>query len=278
MDAVVKLSRDLRNAAKSLGVKEARYLVDSYYVLQDYRIAAANQQRALTGDEEPGEVIRWLNVQMETLETQLRAALDKWSSAQPMGEWTRNVCGIGPVIAAGLLANIDITKAPTAGHIWRFAGLDPSSKWEKGQKRPWNASLKRLCWLIGESFVKVSGNPKDRYGKLYLHRKAYEMQKNEALDYAPLAAVYLERMKKKSLRVKKESIPEDLAEATPKDLVAKLESGKLPQAALHERSKRWAVKLFLAHWQAEAYRLHYGREAPKPYAISILGHAHEIEP
>ena len=37
--------------------------------------------------------------------------------------------GIGPVIAAGLLANIDIKQAPTVGHIWRFAGLDPTNKW-----------------------------------------------------------------------------------------------------------------------------------------------------
>jgi hypothetical protein len=51
----------------------------------------------------------------------------------------------------------------------------------------------------------------------------------------------------------------------------------LPQKALHERSKRWAVKLFLAHWHAEAYRRHYGKEPPLPYAIGILGHAHRIE-
>lgn len=56
-----------------------------------------------------------------------------------------SIHGIGPVISAGLLAHIDIHRAVTVGHIWRFAGLDPSVKWLKKTKRPWNAGLKVLC-------------------------------------------------------------------------------------------------------------------------------------
>jgi len=164
LEAIQKLSRDLRAAAKLMGVREARYFVNTYYDLQDYRIASGNQQRKLLEGEEPSEFITWLNANLQVLESQIKAMLDKWSGAQPMGIWAREVVGIGPVIAAGLLANIDITKAPTVGHIWRFAGLDPTVEWKKGEKRPWNASLKRLCWLMGESFVKVSGNPNDIYG------------------------------------------------------------------------------------------------------------------
>jgi hypothetical protein len=275
LDAIQKLSKDLRNAAKYLGVREARYFVDTYYQMQDNRIAAANQQRALSKGEnkEPSDHIVWLNVQMMTLENQIKAMLDKWSGAQPMGQWARAITGIGPVISAGLLANIDITKAPTAGHIWRFAGLDPTCKWLKGHKRPWNASLKRLSWLIGESFVKVSGNAKDRYGKLYLERKAYETRKNDAGDYADQAKEHLERMKTKPKKPAQDGGEDEQGR---KKLIAILESGKLPPAALHERSKRWAVKIFLSHWQAEAYRQHYGVEPPKPYPIAHLGHVHEI--
>ena len=260
IEAVQKLSRDLRAAAKLMGVREARYFVDSYYDLQDYRIAAANQQRKLLEGEEPSEFIGWLNAQLVMLEGQIKAVLDKWSSAQPMGEWSRSVVGIGPVIASGLIANIDITKAPTVGHIWRFAGLDPTSKWNKGEKRPWNASLKRLCWLMGESFVKVSGHKDDIYGKLYLERKAYEQRRNDSGELAPAAAERLKQAKSKKLDP---------------GLIAVFESGKLPAMALHERSKRWAVKLFLAHWHAEAFRQHYGTEPPLPYPIAHLGHVHK---
>ena len=264
-EAVKKLSRDLRAAAKLMGVREARYFVNTYYDLQDYRIASGNQQRKLLEGEEPSEFIQWLNNNLDLLELQIKGMLDKWSGAQPMGIWARNVCGIGPVISSGLLANIDITKAPTVGHIWSFAGLNPDSKWAKGEKRPWNASLKRLCWLIGESFVKVSGNEKDVYGKLYLERKEYERQRNETCQYAHLAAKRLEEDKGR----RKKLDP---------GLVELLKGGKLPAAALHERSKRWAVKIFLAHWHAEAYRNHYGCEPPKPYPLVHLGHAHEILP
>lgn len=264
-EAIQKLTRDLRKAATQLGVREARYFVNTYYDLQDYRIASANQQRKLLEGQEPSEFMGWLNDNLDVLERQIHGMLDKWSGAQHMGIWARNIVGIGPVISSGLLANIDITRAPTVGHIWRFAGLDPTRKWVKGEKRPWNASLKRLCWLTGESFVKVSGKENDIYGKLYLERKEYEWKNNES---GHLAEQAVERAREAKLR-KKKLEPE---------LLAMLEGGKLPQKALHERAKRWAVKLFLSHWHAEAYRHHFGTEPPLPYPIAILGHAHIISP
>ena len=93
-------------------------------------------------------------------------ALDAYSGGPLAGRWARSIVGIGPIIAAGLLAHIDIKQAPTVGHVWRFAGLDPTLKWTTKTKRPWNGALKRLCWLIGESFTKVSNNPGDIYGKI----------------------------------------------------------------------------------------------------------------
>ena len=56
-------------------------------------------------------------------------------------------------ISAGLMANIDITKVQTAGQIQAFAGLDPTREWNKGEKRPYNARLKALCWKIGQCFI-----------------------------------------------------------------------------------------------------------------------------
>ena len=103
--------------------------------------------------------------------------------------------GVGPVIAAGLLAHIDITRANTAGSIWRFAGLDPTSEWKKGTKRPHNAALKTLCWKLGESFVKISGKEDSVYGKLYKERKAEESAKNERGEFADQAKQKLEKFK-----------------------------------------------------------------------------------
>jgi hypothetical protein len=257
---VSRLSRDLAKAAISLSRHEARYLVDTYYQMQEDRKRASNQARALITNSEPANVVEWLARQSQTLEQQIKRALDTYSATDPVGEWSRGIIGIGPVIAAGLLAHIDITKAPTVGHIWRYAGLDPTVEWGKGQKRPWNAQLKTLCWKIGESFVKVSGNPDSFYGEVYKKRKEWELQRNEEGLYADQAAKMLAKFKIGT------------------DTTARkfYEAGKLPPGHIHARAKRYAVKLFLSQWHEVAYRQHYGTEPPKPYAIDILKHAHHI--
>lgn len=260
LEPVERLDRDIKKALSEIGIEEARYLVDAYYSLQDYRKAAGNQVLALSKSGEPHSLVVWLNAQTETLEGQIRRALDGWTDGQPMGIWAKSITGIGPVISAGLLAHIDITRAPTAGHIWRFAGLDPTVSWEKKTKRPWNASLKVLCWKLGESFVKVCNKDKDVYGHLYQQRKEYEHARNEAGELAEQAALALTRKK-----IGKET-----------DAYKAYIIGKLPPAHIHARAKRWAVKIFLSHYHAEAYRQYYGMEAPAPYPIAILGHAHRI--
>lgn len=252
------LRRDLKMAAKTLSSQEARYLVDMYYLMQEDRKRTHNQVRAMEG--EPTAVIAWLADNCRRMENWVKGALDAYSANHPVGEWARSIHGIGPVIAAGLLAHIDITRAPTAGHIWSFAGLVPGQKWEKGERRPFNAALKTLCWKIGESFVKVSGNEKAFYGQIYLQRKALEVQRNEAGAFEEQAA---EKLKK--FRIGKDT-----------DAYKHYSNGRLPPAHLHSRAKRYAVKLFLAHYHETAYREQHGKAPPNPYPVAHLDHAHII--
>ena len=258
---IAKLTRDLKQAARTLSDTEARYLVDAYYQMQADRIRASAQVRAQNESEEPHEVLAWLASNTASLEGQIKRALDAYSDSKTVGLWAKSITGIGPVIAAGLLAHIDITKAPTVGHIWRFAGLDPTVVWGKKQKRPWNATFKTLCWKIGESFVFVSANKNDFYGKLYLERKALEIQRNEAGQFADQAKNILETRKFRD------------------DTQAKghYEAGRLPPAHIHARAKRWAVKLFLSHYHHVAYEAHFKEQPPKPYILTQEGgHAHMI--
>lgn len=258
-----KLRRDIRQGL-TLTDQEARFLVDSYYATQDYRMQAANQARAASGDEEPHEVITWHFEQMRLHENEIKKVLDAYTDSHPsgMGVWAREIIGIGPVLSAGLIAHIDITKAPTVGHIWRFAGLDPTLTWGKGEKRPWNAKLKTLCWKIGESFVKVSGNPKSQYGKLYRERKDQETERNLRGSFKEQAAQILAT---KNFR----------DDTTAKAFYA---AGQLPPGHIHARAKRYAVKLFLAHFWEEWYRRANGTEPPLPYPIAHLNHVHRIWP
>ncbi len=261
-DIVQRLNRDLVKAASTLSIDEARYLVDAYYQIQENRKTSGNQARALAESKEPHGVIQWLFDQNDTVEKQIRRALDSWTDAIPAARWAKSIVGIGPVISAGLAAHIDVTRCNTVGCIWRFAGLDPTVEWKKGTKRPWNASLKCLAWKIGESFVKVSNREGDFYGHLYAQRKEKEITANDAGKFTDQAARKLERF--------------NIGKAT--DAYEAYAAGKLPPAHIHARAKRWAVKLFLAHYHHVAWTLATGTPPPKPYVISILGHSDMILP
>jgi hypothetical protein len=261
--SVERLSRDVRDAAASLSDREARFLVDQYYAFQEDRLRSAGRVRAMSADNptEPHAVVQWLEGQSGVLENQIKGALDRYSKAHPIGRWMRSYKGIGPVISAGYLANIDIERANTAGKLWAYCGLAPGKdKRKKGEKLIFNPSLKRLSWILGESFMKVSGDPGAYYAQLYRQRKAYETAKNEAGAYAAQAAETLAAKKFKD------------------DTVAKTfyEKGQLPPARINLRAQRWAVKLFLSHLQETWWRHRFGTAPPAPYAMAHAGHADYI--
>lgn len=254
-----RLSRDLVKASGTMTNVEARYLVDAYYLMQDDRKRAHNQVRAM--EEEPHTVIGWLAEQSETLENQIKRALDEYSDKHPAGGWLKSNHGVGPVIAAGLLAHIDIHKAPTAGHIWRFAGLDPTMKWEKGQRRPFNGDLKVLCWKVGQSFMKFSNAEACEYGAVYRQHKEKYVARNDAGDYAGRAAELLTE--------------KNWSKST--DAFKHLSGGKLPPAQIDARARRYAVKLFLSHLQCVWHFIAFGKLPAAPYAIAHREHTHFID-
>lgn len=258
LEPVQRLTTDLKKASVELGRHEARFLVDTYYAMQDQRIRSAHQMRTLLEQSEPHAVIAFFNRQAEVLEAQVKRALDAYTMAHAVGRWSRGIVGVGPVTAAGLLAHIDIEKAKSAGSIWRYAGLDPTTKWGKGEKRPWNASLKQIAWHLGESFARFASHESDVYGKLYRERKVLEVDRNDAGLNAEEAARTLE---KKPTHAQ----------------AAIYKAGKLPPGRLDLRAKRYAVKRFLSHWHHVAFMTRFGKEPPRPWVVEHGGHAH-VEP
>jgi hypothetical protein len=260
---VQALSKDLRIGSQDLREAEVRFLVDTYYMMQEKRMRAASQVRILAAAGEPNGVVTHILEESAVLEKMVKISLDVYTHNHPIGNWLHSVKGIGPVLSAGLLAHIDITKAPTVGHIWSFAGLEPTAVWNKGEKRPWNARLKTLCWKIGESFVKVSGGESPGYyGTVYKNRKEYEIANNEAGRYADQAAAMLKKFNYRA------------------DTEAKkhYEAGRLPPLHIHRRACRYAVKLFLSHLHHVWYVHQFGTEPPKPYPIAHMQHVDHILP
>ena len=261
--AITKLSKDLKQSVQTLQPRQVRYLVDTYYQMQENRKRAANQLRALTEAKEPSGVVEWLQKNNRFLENQIKAALLAYSESQPMGRWAMSHIGIGPVISAGLLAHIDMDRCPTYGHLWSFAGLTTGFnmpvKWEKGQKRPWNAALKTLCWKASDCFVKFSGHDDCFYGHLYAGYKTGLIAKNDALGFKTAADEGAKRVGKTTEAWKSYSI------------------GKLPDGHIHARAMRYTVKIFLSHWWEEAYMQKFQKPAPSPYPIAHLNHVHLIK-
>lgn len=324
LEPIKRMSKDIRAAADNLSDTEARYLVDTYYQMQEGRIRADHQIRSMKDTGEPNLVLQYLAENSGILENQIKGALGRYVRKHIVGDWLLSVKGIGDVLSAGLLAHIDIKKCPNAGTIWNYAGLNPDVEWlgnEKSKKiiqsvkdemgikgdkikdkelvtliekscnkmkrnsihyyssigksgsknslkefskwaagRPFNASLKELCWKIGESFVKVSGKDDALYGRLYVQKKEQLIRENEELKFKEAANEKVKIVGKSTESYKYYS------------------ECKLPPAHIYARAKRYAVKIFLSHLHQVWYELHHGKPAPKPFAIAHLGHVHEIKP
>lgn len=252
---VHRLSKDIKTAISSVGIDEARYLVDTYYQLQHERITADARIRAV--QEEPHALLDWLSSQFTTLENQIKYCLDKFSDNFEAGVWAKSQIGIGPVITAGLLANIDPQHCSHAAKIWRYAGLAPHYDWKKGEKRPYNARLKTLCaYKAGESFVKTCNHPEAFYGKIYKQRKELETLRNDNLEFADQAKAKLEKF--------------NIGKTT--EAYKHYSIGKLPPAHIHARARRVAVKLFVSHFAQVYFETTTGKPASLPYAIEYLEH------
>lgn len=290
--AVARMARDIAAAGATLSGGEAAYLVDAYYRMQNARIRVGNQTLAASKDREPHALLSWFHGQNRVLEEQIKRALDKYTLSTVAGAWARAQMGIGPVLCAGIVGAIDITKAPTAGHIWAFFGFDPTKAWLKGQKCPWSPKAKVLGWKAGQRFMKNSNREECYYGQVYRQRKEYEWDRNcsgllaqqataQALRYGAdtdAKAWAQGRLDGDTIRALRAAGP--LVQAEVKKLRGEVGAGTpmLPPAHIDARARRYAVKLFLAHLHDVMYRDFYDKEPPLPYPIAHLQHAHYIAP
>jgi hypothetical protein len=296
---VERLTRDLKTASVTLSDTEARFLVDGYYIMQEDRKRSKAQERALLEAEEPHTVISWFAEQSATMEKQLARALDVYTGAHIMGEWMRKVHGIGPILSAGILAQIYMGywcrhchghdeedcqrrqadkkrklpphgfekefSCPTVGHWWQFAGIagDGQRPWLPNTKRPFNQDLKTLCWKVSDAFVKNSGSEKCYYGHVYRDRKEYEVQRNESGG------------NKKHVE---ERLARDKARGKPSKEAEYHNQGILSPGHIDLRARRYSVKLFLSHLHGEWYKRVTGEDPPLPYPIAHMGHVHFVWP
>jgi hypothetical protein len=318
LEPLKKLTEDIKVASQNMSTREARYIVDMYYIMQKDRNRFGNQINMMTKSNEPHTIIDYFFTNFKINEVLLKKALDIYTDHHPIGRWVKSICGVGPVIAAGIIAHIDIHKAPTAGHLWSYAGLVPSRRWigndeakqiltevigknkdikaehiellriktgwsvdylikfgtdeksgiitkTKLQKaivvRPFNAGLKRLCWIFADSIIKRQNNKADFYGKrVYAWKKAFYIDKNNNFGFRDTALAKAKTVGTSTVAFKSYSI------------------GKLPDGHIDAMARRYVAKIFLSHLQQVWYEHEFKTPAPKPFVQVHLGHTDIIQP
>lgn len=146
--------------------------------IQKSRIAFSNRTSAIErGSDEASEdvarvVADWEN-RFEVLEGDLDDDIRKLAATYPIIKDMECVKGIGLMLAAKLVALIDIEKADTVSALWRYCGYATidgvAERRVKGEKLHYNARLKTTCYIVASSMLR-SNSP---YRSIYDSSRVY---------------------------------------------------------------------------------------------------------
>lgn len=136
--------------------------------IQKARIQFSNRLSAIDrGQDDSGQsqqtamVMRWLDV-FQTLEGQLDKDIAKIVKTEAIFEEMSQLRGIGPLLAAKIIALVDIERAGTVSALWRYAGYGVKDgereRPVKGEMLHYNIRLKTALYLVGTSFLRC-GSP-----------------------------------------------------------------------------------------------------------------------
>lgn len=133
--------------------------------IQKARIQFGNRLDALergadNGNEKQHELVdRWYR-RFDDLETELDRDIIQLVKDHPAYPYLIELRGIGPLLAAKLLALIDIERASHVSSLWKYAGYGVTDgerdRPKKGEVLPYNKRLKVTCHLIATSFLKCN--------------------------------------------------------------------------------------------------------------------------
>jgi len=180
---------------------------------------------------------------LEKYKDQWRKIMNGFASQISVYEWVTSIKGIGDSLACKLLAQIDdIEQFATISKLWRFSGyavIDGQREYNKpGEKSHFNKTLKSVCFLIVESFIKQ---------QTPIYADIYYMEK------------------------------ERLRRIHPEKIVNGNGKTKYNDGHLHAMAMRKTAKIFLQHlWLV--WRTLEGLPVSDPYIHEIGGHTHIIPP
>lgn len=150
LQGLASISKDVKVSAVSVTEPELKFLVDTYYQLQQHRIGMENQIRSIVqgyGEGKINPAIVWVKESFKNDETQIKKMLHEYAKGTPVGRWLLDINGIGPVYAAALISYFDITRVNHQTQFWSYAGLNDNNN-------PWlgTAGAKKEIASLKEEF------------------------------------------------------------------------------------------------------------------------------
>lgn len=155
---------------KTLKCKDLRLLIEIFYDTQKLRIATENRLRSYQqAGASMHDSIKNLAIELKDRENELEKEIKYEVGLHPVwGGWLKDVKGIGPMMAGGLITIIDdIERFATISKLWRYCGLAPNERRKVGEKLRYNPHAKVLAWKIASQFLKARG----RYADIYYEAK-----------------------------------------------------------------------------------------------------------
>jgi hypothetical protein len=258
-----------------------RSLVEIYYDFQDQRIITEsrlknNSERNQINDEQLARFgVTELFKKAKSFENDIKTILTNEIIHYPIyNEWLSSLYGIGPIITAGLLANIqDISKFDNISKLWQYAGFGMNTYCSKCDeytyiiKKYESKKAKKLqpfkncpncnsqtTPVIAKRMPGYMSNWNDKFKVLcWKVGQSFEKQGTKSSYYKLYKQIKEEEHRNHPEKIK--------------------ENGKtrFNDGHLRNRALRKTIKIFLAHlWVV--WRSIEGLEVSQPYVNTILGH------
>lgn len=235
-------------------ISELKALVEMYYDAQKFRLRGNNRMKALERGDSSAELLKLPISQLADIEKGIAQNIAKVVQDEPITEWLLAQRGIGPVMAAALIASDLDPHIEKPSSWWRFGGVGvvdgKNQRRRRGEKRSYNGFLSRTLYVLMSSFLKAHTEEKPSfYAQLY-----YEFKRDSEVNRPHLSAMECPSCKKKG------KIDGDCKKCEGK--------GEIPLAVHHHnRATMLTCRVFLTHLQQKWRKALGLPDARLPYIV-----------
>jgi len=261
-----------------------RTLIDIYYDFQgqriqtQLRIGASTRENSLTKEDLAVYGITTIFENAQNFEKDLEKLIVKQLKNHALyTQYLVEIRGIGPLLAAGLIAYIDdIEKFDHVSSLWQYCGYG-MNRFCPNCKKPTSVTVKYDTGTIAKKLYPLEVCPEcngDTVPILQKRTVGYQSNWNnklKTLAWKASSSFVKQPAAKSKYRKLYDKIKKDEHKLHP---TKKKVNGKIQfnDGHLHNRAMRKVSKIFLAHvWQT--WRRQQGLPATEPYAKQLLGHS-----